>query len=178
MPEVKRVSANWNMQEFYPSPHGTHVAVEDFDRVTAEREALQQRLNDRDQRVDELMQERGTLRAALSTEVEAGDSWKREAEDLRDQLEACLKALKEAGDYRSAASIEAALSASAEQKCCAPTAEELKLLADGDCTPEELWGIGGKPSCPKCHKAEPSASVTAWDYAAPGAESFTVGAKP
>lgn len=74
--------------------------------------------------------------------------------------------------------IDAALSASAEPKCCAPTAEELKLLADGDCTPEELWGIGGKPSCLKCHKAEPSAPVTAWDHAAPGTESYTVGAKP
>ncbi|MEI2602708.1 hypothetical protein V8O11_02645 [Erwinia aphidicola] len=34
--------------------------------------------------------------------------------------------------------------------CCQPTDEELKQLADGDFTPEELWGISGKPSCPNC----------------------------
>lgn len=55
--------------------------------------------------------------------------------------------------------IEAALSASEESKCCAPTAEELKLLADGDYTPEELWGVGGKPSCSDCHKTKPSTPV-------------------
>lgn len=34
-------------------------------------------------------------------------------------------------------------------KCCEPTAEELALLAAGDCTPQELWG-GSRPTCPKC----------------------------
>lgn len=33
--------------------------------------------------------------------------------------------------------------------CCEPTAEELKLLAEGSYTPEELWG-GPRPTCPKC----------------------------
>lgn len=36
--------------------------------------------------------------------------------------------------------------------CCKPTEEELKQLAEGDYTPQELWGVDGKPSCPKCHK--------------------------
>lgn len=36
-----------------------------------------------------------------------------------------------------------------EVPCCEPTAEELQLLADGDCTPEELWG-GPRPTCPEC----------------------------
>lgn len=52
----------------------------------------------------------------------------------------------------------AALSANAEPSeptCCTPTAEEKALLASGDYTPEELWGAS-KPSCPKCHKAEPA----------------------
>lgn len=35
--------------------------------------------------------------------------------------------------------------------CCAPTAEEQAVLANGDYTPEELWG-GSRPTCPKCHK--------------------------
>lgn len=54
-----------------------------------------------------------------------------------------------------------ALSDSAEPsapKCCEPTPDELASLAAGDYTPEELWG-GSKPTCPKCHKAEPSAPV-------------------
>lgn len=33
--------------------------------------------------------------------------------------------------------------------CCEPTAEELKLLAEGSYTAEELWG-DATPSCPKC----------------------------
>ncbi|WP_162888977.1 hypothetical protein [Pseudomonas syringae] len=37
--------------------------------------------------------------------------------------------------------------------CCTPTAEENALLAAGDYRPEELWGVGGKPSCPKCYTA-------------------------
>lgn len=36
-----------------------------------------------------------------------------------------------------------------EVPCCGPTAEESQLLADGDCTPEELWG-GSRPTCPEC----------------------------
>lgn len=36
-----------------------------------------------------------------------------------------------------------------EVPCCEPTAEESQLLADGDCTPEELWG-GSRPTCPEC----------------------------
>jgi hypothetical protein len=42
-----------------------------------------------------------------------------------------------------------------EQPCCAPSVQELKLLAAGDFTPEELWGVGGKPSCPKCSGEQP-----------------------
>jgi len=34
-------------------------------------------------------------------------------------------------------------------ECCTPTADELKLLAEGGYTPEELWG-GSRPTCPKC----------------------------
>lgn len=47
-----------------------------------------------------------------------------------------------------------ALSTSAEPKCCVVTPEEQAMLVNGDYTPEELWGIGGKPSCPKCFKSK------------------------
>ncbi|ENZ5742863.1 hypothetical protein ACGWZF_004265 [Enterobacter hormaechei] len=37
-----------------------------------------------------------------------------------------------------------------KEPCCAVTKEELSLLENGDYTPEELWGVGGKKTCPKC----------------------------
>jgi hypothetical protein len=43
----------------------------------------------------------------------------------------------------------------APAQCCKPTEAELKLLNDGDYTPEELWG-GREPSCPKCFKPAPA----------------------
>ncbi|WP_440064323.1 hypothetical protein ACTAB2_01825 [Pseudomonas syringae] len=47
--------------------------------------------------------------------------------------------------------------------CCTPTAEENALLAAGDYRPEELWGVGGKPSCPKCYAApQPPAEPVVW----------------
>ncbi|WP_278939834.1 DUF4406 domain-containing protein [Pseudomonas helleri] len=36
--------------------------------------------------------------------------------------------------------------------CCQKSAEEEALLKAGDYTPEELFGVGGKPSCPDCSK--------------------------
>lgn len=36
------------------------------------------------------------------------------------------------------------------KKCCEISAEDKALLQAGDYTPEELFGVGGKPSCPKC----------------------------
>jgi len=38
--------------------------------------------------------------------------------------------------------------------CCVPTPEEIEALNRGDCTPEEMYGVGGKPSCPKCFKKD------------------------
>lgn len=49
--------------------------------------------------------------------------------------------------------------ASGESKCCTVSAEDQALLDGGDYTPEELFGIDGKPSCPKCSKpTAPAAS--------------------
>lgn len=45
------------------------------------------------------------------------------------------------------------------RECCKPTEEELRLLNEGQYTPEELWGVDGKPSCPKCARKQPQASA-------------------
>ncbi|ATW62284.1 hypothetical protein Psp6_00031 [Pseudomonas phage Psp6] len=133
--------------------------------------------NERAVTMAELKGEVDRLRNCLRTEIEAGDSWKREAEDLRAQL-AKAHALLRTGvrianghdlsqresDEQEAwiGACNAALSASAdpgeverlraEPTCCEPTAEELAVLRNGDYRPEELWG-GSKPTCPKCCNA-------------------------
>ncbi|WP_456254865.1 hypothetical protein ACP3PM_20590 [Pseudomonas iridis] len=56
MSEVKRYSAALTHAEtspMYETPDGEWVVALDFDRVTAERDALQQRLNAADQRIDD-----------------------------------------------------------------------------------------------------------------------------
>lgn len=37
-----------------------------------------------------------------------------------------------------------------QMPCCVATEEEKRLLAQGDYRPEELFGVGGQKSCPKC----------------------------
>lgn len=57
MSEVKRYSVALTLAEtspMYEAPDGEWVVALDFDRVTAERDALQQRLNAADQRIDDL----------------------------------------------------------------------------------------------------------------------------
>ena len=68
LPKVKR----WQLKGFIPGVEGESEAVfrpvvvlaEDFDRVKAERDALQLRLNAADQWVDELVAELATVRQA------------------------------------------------------------------------------------------------------------------
>lgn len=56
------------------NPEGYYVMVEDFDRVTAERDALQQLLNARDEEVDRL---RGHILCLLAgANAEMHESWK------------------------------------------------------------------------------------------------------
>lgn len=122
---------------------------------------LQEDLNARDQALDDAATENN------ERELSRRD-WFEEAQRLQAQLAERDALLREFVEYLDGhqenkicsgstfhRKVRNALSASAEPKCCAPTAEELKLLADGDYTPEELWGVGGKPSCPDCHKAKP-----------------------
>ncbi|MGE8098062.1 hypothetical protein [Pseudomonas fluorescens] len=68
MSEVKRYSAALTHAEtspMYEMPDGEWVVALDFDRVTAERDALQQRLNAADQRIDELTQSQQEERQKL-----------------------------------------------------------------------------------------------------------------
>lgn len=61
MPEVKRYWVHWNDQLYVADKNGDLVMSDDFDRVTAERDALQQRLTAADERADVL---EGLLRLA------------------------------------------------------------------------------------------------------------------
>ncbi len=85
---------------------------------TADVERLRSMFDQTNADLREVTGERDTLRNCLRTEVEAGDSWKKEAQELRAQLADRDSTLREllADDIplRVAAKIEAALSASAE----------------------------------------------------------------
>jgi hypothetical protein len=87
MESVKKWSANWHMEEFYQSSHGTHVEAEDFDRVSAENLALQQRLTVQDQRNDELVE--------LLTAAQNAMPWVSNSE-LWERIYAALKPTAEA----------------------------------------------------------------------------------
>ena len=70
MTKVKRYSAALTHAEtspMYEASDGEWVVAVEFDRVTAERDALQQRLNAADQRNDELESGKGLSREAAST---------------------------------------------------------------------------------------------------------------
>lgn len=49
--------------------------------------------------------------------------------------------------------VDAVLKPAEAPPCCTVSAEDRALLEAGDYTPEELFGVGGKPSCPKCAKS-------------------------
>lgn len=131
-----------------------------LERKLAERDALIRRalFREADDGYVDAMTAREELRAALSASAEPN------------QCDGCRAGIPlingahrmgKPGGYADTMSCQAGKYASAEPiqpACCAPTEEELALLANGDYRPEELWG-GNKPSCHKCHKAEPSAPV-------------------
>jgi len=70
----------------------------------------------------------------------------------------------EAGEVRSKTTytkFKAALNPKPD--CCQVSAEDQALLNDGEYTPEELFGAGGKPSCPKCFNPKPEAIKSVCD---------------
>ena len=135
--------------------------------------SLHRKLNERERMayasVARLERERDDLRAQLAerdARLGAIAGWTNETRAA--VLEAFQDELNESASYAwydaaiaDLIKLVEALSASAEPsapKCCTPTDEEEALLASGDYRPEELWG-GGRPTCPKCIKSEPSAPV-------------------
>lgn len=78
--EVKRFSEKKISNCLQENPQGFWIKAEDFDRVTAERDALQQRLNAVEEENDRLKEENRVLQKQM------GDLWK-EIEALRTTLE-------------------------------------------------------------------------------------------
>lgn len=103
-------------------------------RLKAERDALQARLTAADERVDVLETALAGMLFAFDDGV--GREW---SEDLLD----FARKLTAAREFKAALK---------PAECCTASPEERALLDAGDYTPEELWGVGGKPSCPKCAK--------------------------
>jgi hypothetical protein len=124
---------------------------EDFDRVTAERDAALGReaalLGDVAASKQLLEATRDALEAAqyLNKEVAGRVS---ECEKLFSDLVNSPHAVAVPVHFWKRIKEFSAVDKPAE--CCTVSAEDQALLDAGDYTPEELFGIGGKPSCPKC----------------------------
>lgn len=157
MSEVKR----WKLKGFLPGVEGeckavfqpTVVMAEDLDRVVAERDALQALLTKADEELDR------AGGAYLNKNAEC-----LQLRERADVLEGLLRDAQKAFDYDPAGSCynpgiafvkpwsERVIAALKPAECCTVSAEHQALLAAGEYTPEELFGVGGKPSCPKCAK--------------------------
>jgi len=140
----------------------------DFDRVTAERDAalgreaaLREKLSTANGCLNEWR--RSTLgrtlleNAALQQRLTAADEREDALGSLVPEAELALKALNVAVSVYDVELADSArrglrliISALKPAECCTVSAEDRALLEAGDYTPEELFGIGGKPSCPKC----------------------------
>lgn len=143
MSEVKRYLAG----DIYDGAEVVHAS--DFDNVTrlfldaAERavaserreKELQQSLTAADEREDVLTTALTRIHDRCQSFIE--DEWTMSVESTEVIRDIAAKALLKAADAA---------------KCCAVSAEDRALLQAGDYTPEELFGVGGKPSCPKCAK--------------------------
>lgn len=77
------------------------------------------------------------------------------AEQRISELKALLRRAREYGGLTPGwhDSVDAALN----PECCKISAEDKALLDAGEYTPEELFGSGGKPSCPNCFNPNPEA---------------------
>lgn len=147
---VKMLSEDGNSISY--APHGPDVVLADnFDRVTAEHDALQHRLTAADERNDNRDSEIfAQVQSALRRSFSLGQIYWQQADSdstcqqnksdqtMEVQEQHILNVLKSLGVALKPA------------ECCTVSAEDRALLATGDYTPEELFGVGGKPSCPKC----------------------------
>lgn len=125
------------------------VREADFDRVTAE---LQRQLDHKEQ------QRESEIRNGQAGDRLVGELQQRltAADERADVLEGLLRnasAWIKRNSFHGTDAIELwerIDDALKPAECCTVSAEDRALLDAGDYTPEELFGIGGKPSCPKC----------------------------
>ncbi|MBD9459156.1 hypothetical protein IB241_15850 [Pseudomonas sp. PDM05] len=114
-------------------------------RLVAERDALQQRLTAADERADRLEALTNEDLIAIARHAALNSVH-------RYNYMPCLP--EEANNWEPHYwVIEAMRAALKPAECCTVSAEDRALLEAGDYTPEELFGVGGKPSCPKCAKS-------------------------
>lgn len=175
MSDVKRYDFGIDIEGCYSqyageeSPQGEYVKFTDFDRVTAERDAALEELCARAGTIGRLTGERAALQQRLTAAAEQDDRNNRVLKIAADEvlslekrvgvLEGLLRDVSESvtGRQGTFARIPADWfdrrdAALKPAECCTVSAQDRALLEAGDYTPEELFGIGGKPSCPKCAK--------------------------
>lgn len=126
-------------------------------RSGIQRDALQQRLTAADERADVLEGLLREVEAACDLAMSAIDHDERGANFVRIIAAIKAKAVPKRSDelvaqHAAIDFFDAALKPAEAAKCCTVSPEDRALLDAGDYTPEELWGAGGKPSCPKCAK--------------------------
>lgn len=145
-----------------------YVRLSDFDRVTAERDALRNEVGQVKGEYDRAVNKVDALQQRLTAANEeldrAGGAYlnkNAECIGLRkraDVLEGLLRRVVESSVLsfeqdapEALESLEADICAALKPaECCTVSEEDRALLDAGDYTPEELFGVGGKPSCPKC----------------------------
>ncbi|CRM05341.1 hypothetical protein [Pseudomonas sp. 28 E 9] len=142
------------------------VRASDFDNLTrlfldaAERavaserreKELQQRLTAADERADSfdrLYTSSLDERDQLQQRVDVLEAWCRK---IMNSSETLLSTAHEEELFGLVEPADAGGYGLDDQPCCTVSPEDQALLDAGDYTPEELFGIGGKPSCPKCAK--------------------------
>lgn len=96
MSEVKRWFANWHMQEYISNANGMYVLASDFDRVTAERDALAQNLRFAEEGYQSFAEENDKLQQCLTAADERADVLETEVA----RLNRVKLALKELADSR------------------------------------------------------------------------------
>ncbi len=154
MSEVKRYDMDGFGGGLVARPDGAWYHFEDFDRVVAERDALQQRLT----AADELVATQCCVFCNDTGNLRSVHAQLQQRADLLESAVALLVKVTPRNNSSYADKLEAleilkglpALKPAEVSKCCTISADDRALLEAGDYTPEELFGTGGKPSCPKC----------------------------
>lgn len=150
MSEVKRFRADWRHVVETEFDDAQYVGVADFDRVTAERDALQQRLNAADQKADDLEFSDSDRELSRRSWFEAAQAAEKLVEKLRAPLAERNALLRDAHeelisrDSPVGRRITAALSASA-----VPSLAEhcVKCATDVKTWPEWKRGALGSAKC-------------------------------